>query len=684
MAKSSKFLRLDADVLLEFIYHDQSNPAMSTIEIDNNGSHIKFLNTDASNDSKTRYLIHELGGDVVNFTVTTTGSYVSVNNFARRELQLQNGKTYIFDVSSLSDPSSFTISAGGSITTNPNGTITYVPNTNGNYTYSYVDTINNLTYSGGSIVVSDKANPLFSTPEQETGNTIKTGVGEVGRYYAIQHNSDGTNFALLDNPLTYLSDPNWIGTTANNLVNENLNSNLVNYDTVRLHLRTGFSFAGRGYEGFLFQVKAKRYSGIYNYFTSLAYLNYSNFEIQNPKPFVISGVAYSKFIEIKVPSLVDMYDNTLNLDFQDAFFGTGQDAVNPTSNYEIVFKLIDKITELNNVKYIDCSETLSVTISQEDEYQDISAVIEEATDGDYFKIYGLKDGSIDNFAKYINRRQQTSGDDITVFYDIEVLEQTGITFTQTSNISYAQVDNFDSPIVYRPVIQNANISNSFLINLNLRIYNESDNTQILKQASLIYKNPSKYAKRMIQLNVNGELTRVYNKIASTATTSNINNFINSIRPSIGETKYVPVAVDTLNVVSANTNVQLDGTNVTALNNLVYFGMGEGTITLSKVSDNFIKIRIAQKEGDTLKEISLVNAEKIEMIIKSGAVEQSIFSDPTFPNVDMGKGEVLFKIDKSIANKFDQTDTNIVSDMFYINIVNGSTNSMLYYGKVNIV
>ena len=155
----------------------------------------------------------------------------------------------------------------------------------------------------------------------------------------------------------------------------------------------------------------------------------------------------------------------LNLDFQDAFFGTGQDAVNPTSNYEIVFKLIDKVTELNNVKYIDCSENLNVTISQEDEYQDISAVIEEAADGDYFKIYGLKDGSIDNFAKYINLRQQTGADDIVVFHDIEVLEQTGITFTQTSAVSYAQVDNFDKPIVYRPVIQSANISNAFLIKI---------------------------------------------------------------------------------------------------------------------------------------------------------------------------------------------------------------------------
>ena len=415
-------------------------------------------------------------------------------------------------------------------------------------------------------------------------------------------------------------------------------------------------------------------------------LNYSNFEIQNPKPFVISGVAYSKFIEVKVPSLVDMYDNTLNLDFQEAFFGTQgtQDAVNPSSNYEIVFKLIDNVYEVNNVKYVDAAEILLVTLAQEDEYQDISAVIEEAADGDYFKIYGLKDGSIDNFARYVNLRHQTSGDDITVFHDIEVLEQSGNTFNQTSNVTYSQVDNLDKPILYRPIIQTANIANSFLINYTLRIYNETDNTQIVKQASLIYKKPSKYAKRMVQLNNVLATTKVYNKIASTSASASINNFVNSIRPSVGETKYVPVAVNTTNINVSNTNVQLDGANVTALNEMTYYGMGLGSITLSKVSDNFIKFRIAQKEADTLKEVSLVNAEQIELILKSGNIEQIIYADPTFPNVDMGKGEVLFKIDKAIATRFDQPDANVSSDTFYINIKNGSTSSMLYHGNVNII
>ena len=51
---------------------------------------------------------------------------------------------------------------------------------------------------------------------------------------------------------------------------------------------------------------------------------------------------------------------------------------------------------------------------------------------------------------------------------------------------------------------------------------------------------------------------------------------------------------------------------------------------------------------------------------------------------MGEGEVLFKIDKSIATRFDQPDANMTSDVFYINIKNGSTSSMLYHGKVNII
>lgn len=680
MAKSSKFLRLDTDVLLEFIYHDQSNPIVSEIKVDDSGSHIKFLNTVENDNNKTRYLIHELGGDVVNFTVNTSGKYIVINDFASRELQLQNGKTYKFNLSALSNPSNFSISGGGSYTLLGN-VGTYIPNTNGTYKYSY----ENL--NEGFIQIRDNTNSYYSTPDQETGNTIKAGAGEIGRYYAIVDNVDGTRFALLDNTLSYLETQGWNGTKSEDLLPIPLTGNLVNYDTIRLHLRSGYSFSGRGYEGFIFQVKAKRKSGIYNFFTSLAYLNSSNYEVQNPNPFVLSGTSFSKFIEIKVPSLVDMYDTQINLDFQEAFFGLENsiDSVNPTTNYEISYKLIDKITDISGIKYADTSENLDVTIPREDEYQDIAAVVEEAGDGDYFNMYGIKDGSIANFSQYILDRIQKSSDDITVFYDIEVMEQIGLVFATTFLGSYVQTDRFDEPINFRPIIKNANVAVSFVINLNLRIYNSTNNTQILKQASLVYKKPSRYGRKMMQLALgNNVVNKVYNTIASTQTNTAIEAFVNSIRSSVGETRYVPVAIDTINIMAGNSQVVLEGNNINTISPLVYQPEGEGIMRLSKVADSFIKFKIVQSDGNNIKTVSLVNADSIDLLIKSGNIEQKISADYSFPDIDMGNGEVIFKVTKAISSRFDQPDTNTSSDKFYINITNGSTSTTLYYGIVEIV
>ena len=677
---------------MEFIYHDQTNMSDALIETDDNGSHVKFLNTIANDSTKTRYLIHELGNDVVEFSVSTDGIYIVINQFASRELQLQNGKTYKFDLSNLNDPSNFTISGGGSaVYSNVTGILTYTPNTNGSYTYGYTDTTLNpdKVYQSGKIIVRDKANALFSKPNQDTGNTIKTAAGEIGRYYAIQHDIDGNRYALLNNSLDYLQTQSWAGTTVQNFVNATVANNKVWYDTIRLHLRTGFSFAGRGYDGFLFQVKAPRISGVYNYLTSIVYKNSSNFEIQNPNPFVLNGTAYSKFIEIKVPALTHMYDNNLNQDFQDAFFANhqtgGSACFDGSAGYTINFKLIDRIVEVAGIEYADVSEGKFFTLPQEDEFQDIVGVIEEAIDGDYFKLYGTKDGSQNEFEDYILTRLNTTGDDITVFHDVEVREVLGLSSISTFQTTFVQTEEYDQPILFRPIIKNSNVASGFFINYILRIYNETDNTQIVKRSTLFYRNTSKYGKRLAQVNLGSNaVNKIYNTLADTTSNRSLTNFVNSIRPSVGETKYVPVAVDTTNILAGSSLVTLDGVTINQLANIQYFTDGEAIITLSKVSDNFVKFKVAQKDGDSTKAVSLVNAENIELILKSGNISATISHDPSFPDIDLGVGEILFKIPKATAARFDESDANLNADKFYINIVNGGTSSLLYHGNVNII
>ena len=686
MAQSSKFARLDEDILLEFIYNDQSAPDLAEIENDDNGSQLKYLNTVAGNNAAPRMLIHELGSDVVNFTVNIANGYIYINNFAARELLVKNGLTYKFDLNdpSINNANGFYIN--GVQQTPSGGIVTFTPNTNGSYAYTYTNLAGDVL-AGGNIVVGDKANSLYARPLQETGNTIKTAPGEGGRYYAVPTGNDGV-LALLDNGLNYLDSTEWQGDDASSVVVTPTNEvQAVWYDTIRLHLRTGYSFSGRGYEGFNFQVKArKEATDEYNYFTSLVYLNSSSFEIQNPKPFTLSDSSFSKYIEIKVPSLVYMNDPAKNKEFNDSFFGTGQQSVDNTANYEIKLNLIETVKTVNGYDYIEISDSRELTLSSEDEFVDLAVNLQESDLGDYFEIYGTKDGSTSGFENYINGRLQNSGDDITVFYDVDVSEQLGLNYVNTYSTTFSQIANYDEPIIYRPVILNAAVSSNFLLTVKMRIYNETDNTQILKIASLVYTKPKKYGRRMSRINLSNSIgnTVVYNKLANTQVNRELNQFVNSIRPSIGETKYVPVALDTYGILAGSTNVVLENTESIATNEIDYKSEGEAEITLSKVSDNFIKFSIAKPKGDDIESISLVNADDIILIIKSGATEQTIHHDPNFPDVDLGKGEVLFKVTKATANRFDQKDTNVNPDKFYINLKNGETESLLYHGKVNII
>ena len=686
MAKSSRFVKLDDDVLLEFMYHDQSVPDLVKIENDNNGSQIKYLDTVDGDESASRFLIHELGSAVVEFTVTISNGFVVINNFASRFLLLKNGSTYKFDLSdgTINNPAGFNIPGGNGFLSGT--TYIYTPTTNGKYGYEYTN-LAGTEFNGGEIQVSDRASSLFSVPLADTGNDIRTGAGQSGRYYAVPTDEAGT-WALLENDLAYLDSTEWLGTNSNDLQPVDIGDvQAVWYDTIKLHLRTGYSFSGRGYDGFLFQTKVKRNSGVYNYFNSTVYLNTSSFEIQNPNPFILGESSYSKYIEIKVPSLVQMFSPTTNEEFKDTFFAaSGVDSIPSSVNYEFDFKLIDSVVTLGGYEYINVAEGKSLTLSQEDEYTDIAVNVVHATDGDYFNIYGTYNGNQASFENYITGRIATSGDDITIFYEVQVAEQIGLNYINTFNNTFTQTSNYDEAIVFRPVILNSSVSSNFVLSVNMRIYNETDNTQIVKTTSLIYTQPKKYGKKLLKLALNSNFAPsiVYNTLPNTSVNRELNQFVNSIRPSVGETKYVPVALDTYRIMGGSTPVTVDGAAVNDVTSMDYKKEGDGIITLSKVSDNYIKFKIAQPDGDSMKSISLVNAEDLILIIKSGPIEQQISHDPSFPGVDLGIGEVFFKVPKSVAVRFDQSDTNQTTDKFYINIKNGSTESLLYYGTVNII
>ena len=659
MAQSSRYYKIDDDILLEFIYHDQANPLPYDIEVDDNGSEIKIINTVSGDHTQTRHLVHELGSDVVNFDVTTDSGYVSIENFAARSLLLEVGKTYKFELSALANPGDFLVT-GNSLANPLTGTIyEYVPQATGSFVYELTG------YKGGKVTVANVANPLFATPDEETGNSIKTGSGSIERYHGIEV-SDG-KYALLDNNNTFIQS-GWGGSDlAEVQASQSFafnNVTTVRYDKVRLHLRTGFSFAARGKEGFIFEVKTNRDGGVQNFLTQIVYLNTSSFEIKNPKPFLLGELLYSSFIEVKIPSLIGQYP-----DFSDFFYGDGTPGssnLDPTSNYDVSLKMIDLVEDsLLSVDYVYTGEEKNLMIPREDEFQDFTCVVEEAEDGNYFKIYGEKDGSASTFEAHLIQRTTESTDDISVIFDISVQEQIGQSFIETAFQQIVLIEDFEEGIQYRPIIKNSEIATSFSIDVAMRIYNQTENTQILKTASLISSKPAVYGKKMMRINLNSgnNITKIYNTLPNLQATRAVSSSINNALPK-PQVKFVPAFVERLAI---KTNVR-EWNPDSEVNN-------ETPSAVLRVSpyDSYIKIDISKVEDGEDKALSFLNAKNVKLEFTNGTYFNCI---KTFENIDMGNGELLFKIDKANASKIQ----GIQDKKYYISLDNGSTETLVYQGR----
>jgi len=698
MAQSSTYYRIDEDVLLEFVYHDQSNPTAYDIEVDDNGSEIKILNTVDGDPFSKRHLIHELGGDVVNFDVTYSAGYLVIEGFAARKLLLQSGKTYKFNLGDgtgnyIPVASNFkikgTVGTGSYSTVNGNTILTFTPVTNGLAEYYYDDLASPLI--GGVISVSEKANPLFANPDENTGNDINQ---IIGRYHAVQAPGDSTKWALLGYDSTgayqqfnYINNnTDWLGEDETDLLASQANAtasiNFIRYDKIRLHLRSGYNFASRGYEGFLFQVLADRTSGVQNNLTQLVYLNQSNYEISNPKPFILGETLFSKFIEIKFPTVLA----NQNPQFNDVFYGDGNansSDLDPTSNYGVVFSLIDRLSTEDGYDYIYTAEENAFTISREDEYQDFTAVIEEANDGDYFKIYGERDGSASAFEAYVLDRINTSSDDIIVIYGVELYEQIGMGQVKTFDTTFTQTEDFANPIIFRPVVMNANTAVNFSIDVTMRIYNETDNTQIVKKASLTYNSAAKYGRKLQTINISGKntVTEVFNTLPNLSQNRSIRDAIVASIPR--STKNVKTFIERYNVVAAVNPAEVSITELGQLNSIrelnspQYLASNQLEIGVYPM-DNYYKFKIVRKNGDDFEAMDFTSVENMTLNFIDGQVRKK-FNHISNKDIDMSKGEVLFKIDSGNATEIRAMQTN----SFYIGLNNGSEETIVIKGSFTV-
>lgn len=285
----------------------------------------------------------------------------------------------------------------------------------------------------------------------------------------------------------------------------------------------------------------------------------SSFELV-PTPFLVGERLYTKFIEFFVPS--SYYNRTLF------------DNINLVTPGKINIKLSKVLKETQypytidgygnrSIKSINLIDVATVSIATVDQYTTVFAKIEEVDD--YFKFEGATKNTSKTFNDFIEELPGDSTDYI-LMHDITINELVP-TYTDdpqnwkiTTHNILTQTDDFDEPVLFRPVIKYSNCV-ACVIDYTLRIYCQSNNTQIIKRATYQDFNFAKYGKKMIKINLGivPPKINVYNKLDNkkiSEITIN-NNGVNLTDEKIFKTTYITTFRDRMNIKASISPVKID-------------------------------------------------------------------------------------------------------------------------------
>lgn len=574
--------------------------------------------------------------------------------------------------------------------------------------YEYSNPVNPETISadstGAKLLLLDNTYTGTTSVFTEDNPNIKT--GNYRNISAIPIDNDKTKYAYLNtsNVVNYLDTDENLD-SVDELLNQLVNppNNTVNtgndpaYDTIKIHMVSGFSFEELG-DGFIFEVLIRDRGGKKHNLSSIVYLSSDDYEIQNPSPFINNERLFTNYIELKILSLDWITNDWLTDKTNDDSLGN---LISHNSGYtvqntiELSVKYIDKTEKINGQTYFKPGIENITSINKTDEYSGLSAVIEDSLNGDYFEVYGSYNGNIyEDFMVNLNEKPNT---DLVVVHDIMVFEQVNNSFIKTSEQSFIQSKIFEDSYKFRPIILNSHIALSYRIEYTLRILNKVDNSQIIRKTRYSSFNVKKYGRRFRKLNLGSVpiVTKVYNSLPGNNSGITLNNDVQfkiDGKNVIKQTEFVQGFKESIKISASITNVKTTPANKqegdiiptakgdtikvgnaplkiinTTPSNVIY-KQSEGKMSISPF-DNFTKFifydnsnqESSGSENPELMDLVNTGIFYLSFIDEDSGDEVRIKNYTNIKDINPSQGEVIFKIDKNDSKKI----LKFKSNNFYI-------------------
>jgi hypothetical protein len=426
------------------------------------------------------------------------------------------------------------------------------------------------------------------------------------------------------------------------------------YDTIRLHLVQGFNF--EDHDGLILNVTANKKTSGQIALLNWIYQKSDTWEVLNPSPFFFGGRVYASYIEVRVLSLYNLiYDYWLGTLTGDTVVEriTNFDGLQYNQSIQVNFAWLKEKATIDDQTYITFYDGKSVDLPTRDQFETISAVIQESNNGDYIEFYAAYSGNIiENYITDLNN----SGGDYMLLHDLNVFEYvndgTGnFNWILTDTLQISQTTDYDLPNTYRPIIKNSSAI-SYKIDYVVRLYNRIDNTQVWKTSSLISQNAAKYGRKLLSINLG--TNPIQSKIYNQNVIKNI-NIQKVVDPVLSNTKYITSFIDS-NAVSvsfqtvnpdtvANSSLAQGNEKLIQSNtgsNLQVFDNGLGRIVIPN-GTGYLKFTLYQKSNNINSPLNVSGLGNFILSFTTNTGESLDIIE--FPNqfTSPASGEIAFKI-----------------------------------------
>ena len=471
-----------------------------------------------------------------------------------------------------------------------------------------------------------------------------------------------------DNSVVKISDTSYISLDSNSIIAFNdfsdkltntidlpvvFPSNLsVVYDSIRYHIRAGYNL--NNIDGLIPSIQFPDQNGKYVTVSQILIQKGTNQEYQfSPSPVTIGSAIYDKYLEIKVPNLKDMNDKYLAAsDFFKPSTLAGLISQSGKgfiygSPLRITFDEVQNIDSYDGYNRYNTSSLAILSLEQEDPFSNIGATIKESDQGQFFEYYATdNEGFIEDFILF----QNSIGNSYFISHQIQVLEQIGASFIETSRFESIQTTAYDVPNFYRPIVRNSGVAASFTLRYIMSLVNNKDQSRVIRIGSYTSSNPSEWGVNITPIRLSNfpQVQKIYNRVYGQQNLLN-ENASYPVR-IVERLRYVNNIIEQNTVNTSFTNLTLSS-SVAQPQGTTSSGLGKTVIDVSPF-ENLYKFKFIQKgKNESLENLDLTTLGILKIsFLEDGGEKLNISSFTNNVLANPAKGEILFKIDESNSKK----------------------------------